>query len=163
MFFNFLVRTDNFWHSMKVPDCTLPTNYQKYFQHPFDCSKYYRCDDNNKLRERNCTDDLFWNQETSSCEAETSCEAISLTDSSKANIEPYSVPSRRYNASKNGCDHHHHNNGVAERKPSIRKYAGFFDDDSDESISSWAFDGRIYITNTVWVVQDLNYYYKIIK
>lgn len=71
----FSVRTDNSWHSLKVPDCTkTKTQKKKYHRHPFDCSKYYKCE-KSILVERDCPIGLQWNQINSSCERLSTCVA----------------------------------------------------------------------------------------
>lgn len=73
--FNFLpVRTNNAWHSFIVPDCTKNKNKNKYFSHPFDCHKFYKCA-KSKLIERDCNNGRQWDQLNSSCELLKTCEA----------------------------------------------------------------------------------------
>lgn len=126
--------TDRSFHSLIVPDCTKSKNRYNYFQHPFDCSKYYKCD-KSTLVEKDCAPGKIWSQENATCENDSACSsfAASVKTTFKAESDSsgdYSVEAdvigRRHGNMKSECDHKEHD--LDGKKESLRKYAGFFDD-----------------------------------
>ncbi len=128
-----LVRTENSWHALKVPDCNNPKNKNSNFPHPFDCSKFYKCD-KSVLIEKECPPGHFWNQEDTSCERESTCEAVQPRYAKTTyKAEQDSTTFRRHNKMKLGCDKvDEDNDRVENEKPSSRKYVDFFNDEDED-------------------------------
>ncbi|XP_037045272.1 uncharacterized protein LOC119080806 [Bradysia coprophila] len=127
------VRTDNSWHPIVMPDCTIEKNRNMNFQHPFDCSKFYKCDQS-RLIEKQCQTGYYWNQQSTACEresrGESTCEAA----------EPFRYGENRRNNAPvtrrhgRGCDKEHEDDTSAE-KPLLRKRVSYLDDSNSSEMA----------------------------